>query len=126
FAGGLPAADVAAGMEAIRVLRQEPERVAALARNSDLFLSLAKEAGLDTGPSGGSPIIPVITGDSLKALKLSESLYLAGINAQPILHPAVEEDRARVRFFITALHTEEQIRHAIDVMVEAWGKINSQ
>ena len=124
FAGGLPATDVAAGMEAIRILRREPERVERLVRNSELFLHLAKQAGLDTGPSGGSPIIPVITGDSMKALKLSEALYLEGINAQPILHPAVEEDRARVRFFITTLHTEDQIRHTVEVMAKAWKKIN--
>lgn len=124
FAGGLPATDVAAGLQAIRILRREPERVDNLVRNSDLFLKLAKEAGLDTGPSGGSPIVPVITGDSMKALKLSEALYLEGINAQPILHPAVEEDRARVRFFITTLHTEEQIRHTVKVMTKAWKKIN--
>ena len=125
FAGGLPAADVASAQEGLRILDREPERVQRLASNSELFLTLAKEAGLNTGPSGGTPIVPVITGDSMKALKLSEALYLAGINAQPILHPAVEEDRARVRFFITTLHTEEQIRETVQVMSEAWKSINA-
>lgn len=124
FAAGLPAADVAAALESVRILEKEPERVEKLANNSKLFLSLAREAGLDTGPSQDSPIVPVITGDSIKALRLSEALYLAGINAQPILHPAVEEDRARVRFFISAAHSEDQIRRAIQVVAESWEKIN--
>jgi 8-amino-7-oxononanoate synthase/acyl carrier protein len=125
FSGGLTAADTAAGLEAIRVLRREPWRVETLRKNSELFLKLAREAGLNTGNSCGTPIVPVITGDSLKALKLSESLYKAGINAQPILHPAVEEDRARVRFFLTAIHTEDQIRNAVEVTVKAWDEMNA-
>ncbi|MDG2470509.1 MAG: aminotransferase class I/II-fold pyridoxal phosphate-dependent enzyme [Pirellulaceae bacterium] len=123
FAAGLPPGAVAAGFQALKVLRKEPGRVANLAKNSQMFLELANRGGLNTGPSGGSPIIPVITGDSLKALKLSESLYLEGINAQPILHPAVEEDRARVRFFMTSLHTPEQIQKTVDVTVKAWNVI---
>ena len=37
---------------------------------------------------------------------------------QPILYPLVDEDKARLRFFITADHTEEQIRYTVDAMVE--------
>lgn len=124
FANGLPPADVAAGRKSLEILVREPERVEKLRQNSQLMLRLFKEAGLDTGPSHDSPIIPVITGDSFKALKLSESLYLAGINAQPILHPAVEEDRARVRFFVTTPHTEAQIRKTAEIVAEAWKQIN--
>ena len=43
---------------------------------------------------------------------------------QPILYPAVEEQAARLRFFITASHTEEQIRHAVDVTAEEVERIN--
>jgi hypothetical protein len=42
----------------------------------------------------------------------------------PILHPAVEESAARLRFFITTLHSQEQIRYAIDVLAEELEKIN--
>ena len=42
---------------------------------------------------------------------------------QPILYPAVEESAARLRFFLTSMHTEEQIRSTIDVMVEELEKI---
>jgi len=49
---------------------------------------------------------------------LSEALFKRGINVQPILHPAVEESAARLRFFITAKHTEQQIRTTVDAVVE--------
>ena len=46
----------------------------------------------------------------LMALRLSNRLKADAINVQPILYPAVDESAARLRFFITSEHTEEQIR----------------
>jgi 8-amino-7-oxononanoate synthase len=56
-------------------------------------------------------------------LALSEGLYRAGINAQPILHPAVPEEQARVRFFISAAHRSEQIDQAVDTIAQVWSGI---
>jgi 7-keto-8-aminopelargonate synthetase-like enzyme len=104
-------------------MRREPARVARLAANSSLFLKLSQDAGLNTGLSNNTPIIPVITGDSNRALLLSEALFHAGINAQPILHPAVEENKARLRFFITSEHTEEQIRFTVETVANELNRI---
>jgi 8-amino-7-oxononanoate synthase len=46
------------------------------------------------------------------------------VNVQPILYPAVEEKAARLRYFITLLHTEAQIRYTIDAMSEELEKIH--
>lgn len=119
FAAGMPPANVGAALGAIRQLNKEPERVGRLLENSRLFLNLAKAAGLDTGLSHDSAIIPIIVGDSLKALKLSQALFEGGVNAQPIMYPAVEEERARIRFFMTAAHTEPQIRETVRLLAEA-------
>lgn len=118
FSGGISPANAAAGLAGLRLLDAEPERVAKLHANSALFLQLAKQAGFDTGPSAGSPVIPIITGDSRMALALSIAMFERGINVQPILHPAVEESAARLRFFVTSSHSEEQIRHAIDHLID--------
>ncbi len=125
FAAGLPPANVGAALGALRVLEQNPELVARLERNSKLFLQLAKDAGLNTGNAQGTPIIPIITGDSMRALRLSELLFENGINAQPILYPAVAEKETRVRIFMTADHTEEQIRDSVEILDSAWQKIIS-
>ena len=79
-----------------------------------MLLQLAKAAGVDTGYSQGYAIVPAIVGSSLKAVKLSNALFERGINVQPIVYPAVEERAARLRFFVSALHTEAQIKSAID------------
>jgi len=63
-------------------------------------------------------VVPVIIGNSLRALQVSRALFDKGINVQPILHPAVEEKAARLRFFITSAHTEEQIRYTVNAVSE--------
>jgi 8-amino-7-oxononanoate synthase/acyl carrier protein len=123
YAAGLPPPNVGAALGALRVIRREPERVARLMANAALFLRLAQDAGLNTGMSSQSPIIPVITGDSRRALLLSEALFHSGINAQPILHPAVEEKKARLRFFITSRHSEEQIRFTVETVANELNRI---
>lgn len=110
FSVGLPPANAAAAVRSIELLAEQPERVERLKANSKLFLELLLQAGIDTGPSGGTAVIPVITGNSLVALRLSRRMFLDGINVQPILYPAVEESAARLRFFMTCTHTEQQIR----------------
>jgi 8-amino-7-oxononanoate synthase len=118
FSVGLPPAAAGAALASLRILQREPERVERVRRNSALFLSLARKHGLNTGNSGGTAVIPVILGNSLLSLKISRALYQHGINVQPILHPAVEEKAARLRFFITSAHSEEEIRYTVKTLVE--------
>ncbi len=124
FSIGLPPGPAGGALAALRLLQAEPQRVAQLHENAELFLALAKERGLNTGLSKDTPVIPVILGNSIHALQLSKAMFQRGVNVMPILHPAVEESAARLRFFITSLHTEQQIRYAVDVMTEALEKIN--
>ncbi len=124
FSCGVPPASAAAALASLRLLEEEPDRVARLNANSKLFLTLAKQRGVNTGRSKDSAVVPVILGNSLHALQLSQALYMRGINVQPILYPAVEESAARLRFFITARHTEEQIRKTVDAVAEELRKID--
>jgi 8-amino-7-oxononanoate synthase len=116
FATASSPANAAAALAALRLLQQEPERVTRLRERSRLFLKLAQESGLNTGTSNGTPIIPIILGDSLRCVSVSAELLRHGVNARPILYPAVPENASRIRFFINADHTEEQICHSVDVL----------
>jgi 8-amino-7-oxononanoate synthase len=110
---------LAAGASAsLELVQKEPERVHRLRANGALFLELAKKAGLDTGLSLGFSVVPVIVGDSMRAARLSNDLLAAGVNALPIIHPAVPEGQARLRFFITSEHTAEQIREAVELTAQ--------
>lgn len=124
FSVGIAPANAAAALESIRILEDEPERVEQLQARSRLFLRLAQWHGLDTGYSANSPVVPVILGNSALALQLSQALFERGINVQPILYPAVEERAARLRFFLTARHSEQQIRHTVEVLVKELARLS--
>ena len=125
FSVGMPPAAAAAALASLERLQAEPERVGRLQQRSALFLALARERGLNTGMSKDSPVVPVILGNSILCIRLSKALFGRGINVQPIVHPAVEESAARLRFFISALHTEEQIRYTVDALGEELAKLHT-
>jgi 8-amino-7-oxononanoate synthase len=83
-----------------------------------LFLTLARERGLDTGLAAGTPVVPVIVGSSVRALRLSQALFDRGINVHPILYPAVPDRSARLRFFLTTNHSEAQIRTTVSAVAD--------
>ena len=116
YSVGMPPSSAAAALAALQRLLDDPDRVATCRARSKLFLGLARERGLDVGMSQGTPIVPVIVGNSRHALRLSQRLYELGINVQPIMYPAVEESAARLRFFITAQHSDAQIRRAVETV----------
>ncbi len=126
YSVGLAPVLAASATAALDILRTEPERTARLRDNGALFLKLAREAGLDTGLSTGYSVVPVLVGDSLRAVQLSNELLEEGVNALPIIHPAVPEGLARLRFFITCDHTEEQIRHAVEATARRLGALKAR
>ena len=54
-----------------------------------------------------------------------QALFRRGINVQPILYPAVPERAARLRFFLTAAHSDEQVRDAVGILLEENRKVAS-
>ncbi len=118
FSVGMAPPAAAAALAALGLLEREPERVQRVNDRAQLFLRLAREGGLDIGTSIGAAIVPVITGGSIRAGRLAQALFARGINVQPILYPAVPERAARLRFFVTAEHSEAQIRDAVHIVIE--------
>ena len=123
YSVGVPPSGAAAALAALKVLRAQPQRVSRLRELSTLFLSLAQNRGLNTGLAAGTPVIPVITGNSVTSLRLARALFNRGINVQPILHPAVPEHSARLRFFITTNHTEAQIRDTVSAVADELARL---
>jgi 8-amino-7-oxononanoate synthase len=118
YSVGISPANAGAALEALKQLQAHPEKVQRLHERARLFLKAAREKGIDTGYSEGSAVVPAILGNSLHALQVSDALKQRGINVQPILYPAVEETAARLRFFCTATHSEQQIIETIEVLAE--------
>ena len=118
YSVGIPPQVAAPSLAALNILKNEPERVQRLHARAQYFLSKAKAAGINTGLSQGLGIIAVITGSSVKAARASKAMFEQGINVQPILYPAVPEKNARLRFFISCEHTEQQIDKTIQAYIK--------
>jgi 8-amino-7-oxononanoate synthase len=123
YSVGMPPPVAAAAIASLALLAAEPERVAKLRANGRLFIELAKKAGLDTGTSAGFAVVPVMVGDSLRAVQLANRLLDRGINVLPIVHPAVPERAARLRFFLTAEHEPEHIKAGIEAVAEEMARL---
>ena len=125
YSVGISPPNAAAALAAIRLLKAQPERVEKLQENAKLFISLAQEKGLNIRSIQDSPVIPLIIGNSLQSVQLSHNLFKRGINVPFMVYPSVPKDEARLRFFITCQHTEEQIIFTIETLVEELSKIHS-
>jgi 8-amino-7-oxononanoate synthase len=123
FSVGMSPPNTAATLAAVRVLKAEPERATTLQARAKLFLDLAQEQGLNTGMSQDSPVIPIIVGDSLRSIQLSQNLFKRGINVPFMIYPSVPQNAARLRFFITCNHTVEQIRSTIEILADELKKL---
>jgi 8-amino-7-oxononanoate synthase len=126
YSVGLSPPNCAAALASTKQLLQHPERVAKLQSNAKYFLELLKARGINTGMSKDSAVVPAIIGNSVLCLQLSDALKNRGINVQPILYPAVEEDMARLRFFISSLHKPEQLLKAADILKEELDRLTRE
>src|SRR6266545_2788914 len=113
FSTSAPPPVAAACIAALDVLRDEPDRIERLWSNTTLFKKGLHDLGLDTGASE-SPITPVIAGGETKAVELSRLLWEEGVFTPAIVFPTVAKGRARVRTIVTADHTEEDLKEALE------------
>ncbi|MFI5611060.1 aminotransferase class I/II-fold pyridoxal phosphate-dependent enzyme [Amycolatopsis sp. NPDC051903] len=125
YSVGLTPANAAASLAALEVLRTEPERLARLRHNSQLFLELCRAATLPTGSAGSTPIVPCVVGDSTTTLRLASTLYDRGIIVDPILYPAVDEAQTRLRFFLTTDHDDTQLTYTATTVSEVLAALRS-
>lgn len=123
YSVGMQPATAASARAALDIVRAEPERSARLRANSTRFLEGVKAAKLNPGTSIGAAIVPVITGSSVKAATLAEAMFLRGVNVQPIIYPGVPERSARLRFFLSAAHTDADIDTTLAILTEEARKL---
>ena len=123
FSVGLSPSDTAAAMAALDILEREPHRPKRLRERAKFFRQVARENGLRIGGDEESPVASLIVGDDKMAMMLSHNLLQYGIEVQPIVRPAVSATTARLRFFLTANHTEEQILETVPVVARELEKL---
>jgi 8-amino-7-oxononanoate synthase len=123
YSVGMSPPVAAASLAALRIMLAEPERVSSLNANATFFLTQARAAGLDTGPSIGAGIVPIVTGSSIRAARTADALFQRGINVLPIIYPAVPERSARLRFFLASTHDQSRLAHTVSQVADVLAKV---
>ena len=116
YSVGLPPPIAAAARAALAILKAEPERVAALAANTERFVERCAAVGLSTGMTIGRGIVPVLFDSIEAAYFTSEALRAEGVYAPPVVQIGVPRNAPRIRFFITAAHSFEEIDRVVDLL----------
>jgi len=116
FSTALPPAVCAASIAALAIVEQEPQRRDALWKNHERLSAGLRSIGISIG-SSETPIIPLVIGDSDKALRAGTRLFNDGIYAAAIRPPTVAENTSRIRMTLMATHSGEDI----DAVIAALG-----
>jgi len=112
FSNALPCTVAASALAAVRHATQHPDRVTRLHENARYFREQLLARGFKPVP-GDTPIIPVILGETAKAIRMSELLLDEGVFVTGFGYPVVPQGQARVRCQISAAHTREDLDQAL-------------
>src|SRR5215813_655349 len=115
FSAAPPPASVAAALATVEIMESEPERRARLWENARFFSVVPRSLDLDTGESK-TPVIPIVVGEDLTALRMVSRLHQEGVFVNCVLSPATPPGRALIRTSVMATHTREQLSRALDAI----------
>lgn len=118
YSVGLSPVLAASSLKALQLMQEESWRTEKLQHNGRLALEFARSLGLNTGLADGTAVLPIIIGSSLTAAFLSNLLVENGVCVLPIIYPVVPEGSARLRFFLSASHSEKQIKKALQLTAD--------
>jgi glycine C-acetyltransferase len=117
FSNALPPTVACSARAAVRVLRSRPDLVSRLHENTRWFRGALLEAGFSPLP-GEAAIIPIIVGETARAIDLSEKLLERGVFVTGFGHPVVPEGTARVRIQMSAALETVHLERALAAFVE--------
>lgn len=117
FSASMPPANAAAVLTALDIMTSEPERITHLWEVTNYMNKSLRDAGFELGITE-SPILPVHIGNNEKTFLFTKLLFEEGLFVNPVVSPAVSEDRTLIRLSLMATHTKEQVDYAIDKLVK--------
>jgi len=122
FSNALPPTVAASALEATEYLLVHPELVKKLHENARWFRGALLEAGFKP-LEGETPIIPVILGETSRAIQMSEALLEEGVFVTGFGYPVVPQGHARVRCQVSAAHTREHLERVIEAFKKVGKKL---
>jgi len=120
FSASITPASTAAALAALKIMRDEPERVDRLNELATFMREGYRSMGFDIGNSV-TPVIPIIIGDTMRTIYTWKMLFEGGVFVNPVLSPGVPEGRQLLRTSYMATHTQEQLSRVLGIF-EGVGK----
>jgi 8-amino-7-oxononanoate synthase len=115
FSAAMTPANAAASLEALRILKEEPQRMDTLRENTRVMKTGLENLGFDFGASR-SPVLPLLLGDEWRAYRVAREMLEMGIFVSAVVFPAVSPGQARLRLCATAGHTAAHFQRLFDVL----------
>ncbi|WP_299028223.1 aminotransferase class I/II-fold pyridoxal phosphate-dependent enzyme [uncultured Thermanaerothrix sp.] len=114
FSASIPASNAVAALTALRIMREEPERIERVNKIGEHMRKAFQEMGFNIGNSQ-SPIVPIIIGDDEKTFLTWRLLFENGVFVNPVISPAVPPGMQLLRTSYMATHTDEQLERVLDI-----------
>ena len=121
-ASNTPAA-TAAALEALHIIKKEPERIEKLWKVTNYALRRFKEEGFEIGETQ-SPIIPLYVHDVDKTFQATAKAFEYGVFINPVIPPACAPQDTLVRFALMATHTEEQVERGVQILKRVFKELD--
>lgn len=118
FSNALPPTVASSALAAVRYVEAHPELIGRLHDNARYFRARLVELGFKP-LSGETPIVPILLGDTAKAIRMSEMLLDEGVFVTGFGYPVVPEGYARIRCQISAAHTREDLDTGLEAFARA-------
>ena len=119
---GMSVPHAAALAASLRLLEDEPMRIARAQSRARLFLQMARQRRLDTGNSKASLVITLHVPVNESAVPIARQLLERGVEAEPLDVGNGDQASPRLRFFVTSVHAESDVRAAVTTTAEALGQ----
>jgi len=114
FSASIPASNAMAALTALRIMREEPERIERVNKIGEYMRKAFREMGFNIGNSQ-SPIVPIIIGDDEKTFLAWRLLFENGVFVNPVISPAVPPGMQLLRTSYMATHTDQQLEQVLEV-----------
>ncbi len=124
FSASIPPPNAAVAMEALDILKQEPDRPGKLIEVSDYMRKGFKERKILI-LDGETAIIPVMTYTNKRTFVITRMLLENGVYVNPVICPAVKPGECLLRTSYTATHTKEQLDKALDIFEQVFRQADS-
>jgi glycine C-acetyltransferase len=116
FSNTLPPAVVMGSLAALDLLEHDTSFITRLRENTAYFRAQLTQRGVNVR-EGIHPIVPILIGDTAKAIAMSGELLDRGVYVSGFGYPVVPQGAARLRCQISAAHTREHLDTAIEAIV---------